>query len=205
MTGSITRRPAAAGFSLVELLVVLALIGILALIGMPWMLGTLHRAKLVATAREASTLMQGRSARGDQAGRAHHGALRRHRRRLLPSSPISRSPGTVVFETVLVPNSPLQRKVLLWAPTEGAPEGANSIVDWDEAADCVDAQPGPIFDSDGSANCAGAFRFTDQRGNFLETRVLFPATGKIVIRKWFGGNVDTDWYENGQAGKKWTW
>ena len=59
MTGSITRRPAAAGFSLVELLVVLALIGILALIGMPWMLGTLHRAKLVATAREASTLMQG--------------------------------------------------------------------------------------------------------------------------------------------------
>lgn len=204
MTGSIIRRPAASGFSLVELLVVLALIGILALIGMPWMLGTLHRAKLVATAREASTLMQG--ARLEAIKRSAP-TMVRYDVNADAFSVVAdlTQPRDGVFETVLVPNSPLQRKVLLWAPTEGAPEGTNSIVDWDEAADCVDAQPGPIFDSDGSANCGGAFRFTDQRGNFLETRVLFPATGKIVIRKWFGGNVDTDWYENGQAGKKWTW
>lgn len=204
MKSSLTRRPTAAGFSLVELLVVIALISILSLVGMPWMLGTLHRAKLVAAAREASTLMQVARLEAIKRGAPTLVSYDLTNDAFRVSADLTQ-PTDGVFETTLVPFSPLQGKIVLWAPADAAAEGAGSISAWDDALTCVDAQPGPIFNSDGSANCAGAFRFGDQRGNFLETRVLFPATGKVVIRKWFGNDTETDWYENGQAGKKWTW
>jgi len=203
MRSTLDRRPAAAGFSLVELLIVIALISILSLVAMPWMLGTLHRAKLVATAKEASTLMQV----------ARLEAIKRSAPTLVAYDSTAdgfsvsvdlTQPPDGTFETILVPNSPLQGKIVLWAPADGAPEGTNAVAEWDDDdEDCPENRPGPVFASDGSAACGGAFRFADQRGNFLETRVLFPATGKVVIRKWFP--TETDWYENGQAGKKWTW
>ena len=53
---AIRRGSADAGFSLVELLFVIALIAILTLIGLPWMIGSLNRAKLVGAANNARVL-----------------------------------------------------------------------------------------------------------------------------------------------------
>jgi prepilin-type N-terminal cleavage/methylation domain-containing protein len=200
------RSATAAGFNLIELLIVMALISILTLIGLPWLMGTIYRAKLVGAARETSVLMQ-----------------------LARLESIKRSaPGMVVWDAasnsflafldvdgdrtyvdgtdrLITGGYRLPNAIDLWGPGDGAAEGVNAIADWDELADCPNPVAGPIFRNDGSAACAGAFRFRDPRGNFVETRVLFPATGKIVIRKWFGGNADTDWSESHADGRDWIW
>jgi prepilin-type N-terminal cleavage/methylation domain-containing protein len=200
------RTASAAGFNLVELLVVMALIAILSLIGLPWLMGTIYRSKLVGAARETGVLMQ-----------------------LARLESIKRSaPAMVVWDAttdsflafldvdgdrayvdgtdrLITAGYRLPNAIELWGPGDGSAEGTNAIADWDELADCANPVGGPIFRNDGSAACAGAFRFRDPRGNFIETRVLFPATGKIVIRKWFGGDVDTDWSENHADGRDWTW
>lgn len=195
------------GFSLVELLVVLALIAILTLIGTPWMLSTLNRAKTVAAAKEASTMMQLARLESIKQGVPTQVQYVAATDSFLAFADNDRN-GTYTAGTdrVIAQGNQLPKGVYLWGPTDAGAEGTHAIADWDTAADCVDARPGPIFQTDGSCNCAGAFRFRDAHGNFLETRILFPATSKIVIRKWFGGSdPDDEWFENGEAGKKWQW
>jgi hypothetical protein len=95
--------------------------------------------------------------------------------------------------------------VALQAPTQG-PDGTLSVVGWDEPG--ADQFAGPIFLSDGSVTRAGAYRIADERerDNFLEVAVVFPATGKVAIQKWFGGgDPDTNWFENGENQMKWQW
>jgi prepilin-type N-terminal cleavage/methylation domain-containing protein len=195
-----------AGFNLVELLVVLALIAILTLVSMPWLMGTIYRAKLVGAARETSVLMQlarlesiKRSAPGmvlwDAASNSFIAFLDLDGDRAFVAA----------NDRLITAGYRLPNAIDLWGPADASAEGVNAIADWDEMADCPNPVDGPIFRNDGSAACAGAFRFRDPRGNFLETRVLFPATGKIAIRKWFGGDVDDDWSENHSDGRDWTW
>lgn len=206
MTAARTRR-ADSGFSLVELLIVLALISILTLIGMPWMFSSINRAKLVGAAKETSTLMQVARLESIKQGVPTQVIYVAAADSLLAFAD-SDQDGifTAATDRVIARGSKLPKGIYLWGPTDGAAVGANAIADWDVAAKCVDAKPGPIFRTDGSANCSGAFRFRDVHGNFLETRVRFPATAKIVIRKWFGGaDADAQWFENGEAGKEWTW
>lgn len=196
------------GFSLVELLVVMALIAIMALVGMPWLLSTLSRAKLVGAAKEASTLMQ----------LARLEAIKQS----VPTQVLFDSASNSFFvfadsdqngsftagvDRVLVRGNPLPRWIDVWGPTDSGPNGANAIWNWDDTvAACGGDRPGPVFRPDGSVNCAGAFRFRNQYDNFLETRIVFPASGKIVLRKWFrGGDPNSQWFENGESGNVWTW
>lgn len=195
------------GFSLVELLIVLALIAILTLIGMPWMLSTLNRAKVVAAAKEASTMMQLARLESIKQGVPTQVQYVAASDSFLAFADNDLSGDfTAGTDRVIAQGNRLPKGVYLWGPKDTGPEEANAIADWDVAARCVDARPGPIFRTDGSCNCAGAFRFRDAYGNFLETRILFPATSKIAIRKWFGGSdADLQWFENGEAGNQWTW
>lgn len=203
-----TRKGSAqSGFTLIELLVVIALIAILTLIGLPWLLGTLNRAKLVGAAKETATLFQV----------ARLEAIKQNRNTFVQYDSATDSifafvdlDGDGAFtdgtDRYIVQNFRLPKGVAFQGPTDVGPGLANAIDGWDVAASCADELPGPIFRVDGSANCAGAFRFGDQMGNFLETRVEFPATGKVVIQKWFGGgDPNANWYENGEANQRWTW
>jgi hypothetical protein len=98
----------------------------------------------------------------------------------------------------------LPKGVTLRAPTE-VDNGNGSVSGWDEVPD-PDKWEGPIFLSDGSVRSAGAYRLFDSRGNYLEVRIEFPATGKVSIQKWFGGgDPDANWFENGEANRKWQW
>jgi prepilin-type N-terminal cleavage/methylation domain-containing protein len=200
-----------AGFSLIELLIVLALIGLMAVWGVPALLNTLNRAKLVGASREIATLIQVArleaikkgGINGDLRNRVavvRYNTGQRNFRVLIDESPDgSFDPTTPVGGQYTLPNG-----VNLQAPTEGI-EGAGSVVGWDDVGD-ADDYPGPTFMSDGSALRAGAFRIADTRDNYLEVRVDFPATGKIVIQKWFGGaDPNANWWENGEAGHKWAW
>ena len=60
-----------------------------------------------------------------------------------------------------------------------------------------------IFESDGSVLELGAFRFGDRRDNFLEARVAPAATARIEVRKWDA--TASEWRAFGEGGKPWEW
>lgn len=205
------RSAAEAGFSLIELLVILLLIGLLAVWGYPSFLGTINRLRLTATAREAAVFMQ--VARMEAAKRSVSTQVIYQN---AATSPLGR-PSLLAFadldadgvytaagDRILAGPYVLQKGIDLWGPLDGAAEGGNAIELWDETAT---PNNGPIFSSDGSAQGIGAFRFRDRNGNFLETRIEYAGTGKVVLQKWFGpdDNPDTAWFENGESGNDWSW
>jgi len=195
------------GFSLIELLVVIVLLGLLAVWGIPTLLSTLNRTRLVGASKEIATLMQvGRleaikkgGVNGDLQGRVvalRYNAGQRSFDLLLDDTADGIfNPSTPILGTYHLPTG-----VYLRAPSE-AEEGTGSIDGWDDPG--ADSWPGPIFVSDGSVRRAGAYRIYDSRANYLEVRVDFPATGKVVIQKWFP--LLTDWFENGEGENYWQW
>jgi len=206
-------RRGEAGFSLIELLIVIALIALMAIWGVPTFLSTLHRVRVTAAAREIATLMQvGRMEAIKRSGQ--NGNLRTEVAALtydeatrtfqLEIDVDAEDPDVGAFEpeTDFGGAYTLPKGVSVAAPSGDAED---AVAGWDEVAVATDRWEGPIFLSDGSARAAGAFRLFDSRGNYLEVRIEYPATGKIAIQKWFGGNTDTDWYENGEANRKWQW
>jgi hypothetical protein len=183
------------------------LIGIMALLGYPSLLGTLNKLRLTNTAREAAVFMQ--IARMEAAKRSvptqviyqDEASSLIGRPSLLAFADVDASGA---FESandrVLAGPYPLSKGVDLWGPIDGAKEGAHAISGW--------AGDGPVFNTNGSVQSVGAFRFRDQNGNIIEARVEFAGTGKVVLRKWIGDSTDDledDWKENGEDGINWQW
>lgn len=195
------------GFTLLELLIVLAILGIMALMVTPWLLGTINRARLVSASKEVASLLQ----------LARLEAIKESREALVLFDPVvggfrayvdrnADQDYTEGTDRLIVASLPLPRTIELRGPTDTAALGSNAVVGWPDVAACPPGRLGVVFRSDGSANCAGAFRFADMKGNFLETRIEIPATGRIVIQKWFGGgNPNENWFENGEEGNAWSW
>lgn len=204
---SVRSRAPAAGFTLIELLVVIALIAIVAVIGVPWMFGTLNRAKLVGAARETANMMQLARMEAIKYSVPTQVVYDSTEGAFTAFADLDRDGAfDPAADRLVVAQYRLPKGIELWGPTDSDPGQTNAIADWDDNSVCPDALSGPIYRADGSANCGGAFRFRDRNGNFLETRILFPATSKLSIRKWFGGgDPDDNWFENGEADHKWEW
>jgi hypothetical protein len=102
----------------------------------------------------------------------------------------------------------LPRNVDPWGPEDGAAGGVLASVGFPENAELEGTA---LFDSTGRAFAPdppwGAFRLKARDKNYFEIRVFPPATGRIGVRKWVGGDHDLDasWRENGQGGKAWRW
>jgi len=198
------------GFTLVELVVVLAVLGIAALLSMPAMLGVIARQRLIGAARSVTLLLQ----------ESRLEAIRR-------TTPVevnyqnaaTCSLGEACFiafadadldgaytagtDTIVAGPLTLQPGIELWGPTDGAAEGVHAIAGWDGVGG---ADPGPTYQTDGSVDGTGAYRLRNGDGNFIEVRIEFESTAKPVMQKWFGGgDPDANWYENGEENKRWKW
>lgn len=197
------RRLGERGFTLLEVLVVVAVIGLMALWGYPALLNTLNRVKLTGIARETSILMQ--QARMEAVKRGLNTEVL-----YLDQASCAGGLGCFIAFTDIdgdgafiagiddvVGRIPLPNGVELKAPGEVA-EAAGAIDLWDVGGDAND---GPVYNTDGSVEKAGAFRLGDGRGNYLEVRIEFAGTGKPTLKKWNG----SAWKENGEDGVTWEW
>lgn len=193
-------QPRQNGFTLIETLIVVAVIGILVLISAPAFLGMLNRFKLTGASREVASLMQAARMEAikmnapaqvnyDSTSNTFIAFVDLNRDNVLASPP----------DRLLAAYVPVPKRIFFQGPGDGAPNGANAIDGWDDAP----ARLGPIFNPDGSADRVGAFRLRDSGANYLEVRVETPATGRIVLRK--RDKDDGVFYLNGESGHKWIW
>jgi len=196
-----------AGFSFIEVLVVLAIMAILLLFAIPALWTMMRQAKLRGVARETQSLM--RLARLDAIKYSAQGVVR-----IVAGDPDNGEPPVVqAFSD--------RDGDLIWdegEPMLGRCELPNSVSfkdpDGDEFEDSIkdftaDPEGGPslaVFQRDGSVRDQGAFRFADNYDNFLEVAVATDA-GRIEVHKCLvcEGDEDDDWFAEGQGERAWVW
>jgi prepilin-type N-terminal cleavage/methylation domain-containing protein len=221
-------RPAG-GFTLIEMVVVAAVLLILMMIGLPVLTRALHRYQLEGAAREISVLLRGARFEAVKTGGAGSGsgATRTWASRTVVrfdpaageavafvdlhdaagqrASDLRFNPvaGAAAGTTDhVVGRVRLPTRVRLWGPGDPEPGGAGAF-----AGLTVDPADGATrlvaFTSDGAVEEAGALRLGDGRGNFLEVRVGPRATARVDILKW--DDAEGAWLAAREGGKPWTW
>jgi prepilin-type N-terminal cleavage/methylation domain-containing protein len=193
------QRPAQErGFTLIEMLVVLAILSIAAMFSIPYLSAQIQRSKLLGVASQVSGLM--RLARLDAIKYSRCAAVgidlaaRKVNAYSDRDSDCLPDPGEEIGEVIL-PNS-----VVFGAP--GNVTGAASV---DGFSDWAGNPKMALFRSDGSIDKIGAFRFQSQQLgsgdiNYLEVNVSPAATARIALRKW----ESTAFVENDGTGV-WKW
>lgn len=219
------RRGGARGFSVLEVLVVLVVIGVLAGLGIPAVVKSLGRLQLESGSRVCVSTLR----------RARNEAIRRgvpvvvgfdETRGALsvfadvdndvgePESDLMYNPceGCVPARPARatdyeLPSSVLPGRVWFWGAEDASPGGAGMVEGFTPAPDDPAANPLIVFDPDGSVRDAGALRigsgawprdgagWADRERNFLEVRVVVASTGRIEVRKWLPGAPATASYQ----------
>ena len=189
-----------AGFTLIETLIVLAVIGLLVLITAPAFLGMINRFKLTGTTREVASLIQAARMEAIKMNAPTQVNYDSTTNTFIAFVDLDRDNAlTVPPDRILPGSAAVPLKVSFQGPGDGAPNGANAIDGWDDAP----SRLGPVFRPDGSADRVGAYRLKDANDNYLEVRIETPATGRIVLRK--RDRDDGVFYLNGEGGHKWVW
>jgi prepilin-type N-terminal cleavage/methylation domain-containing protein len=181
------------GFTLIEMLVVMALMLALVAIGIPSLQNALHQSKMRGMVQEITVAM--RLARIDAIKTSSQGIVQ-----IVPST---------------APDQPTLVRAFSDRDSDGR-LGANEKVlasfvlptgvTFDSVYKfSVDPDGGPniaIFRSDGSiADIEGAFRISDPYGNQMEVHAGPAATARIEVHKFENGK----WVSNGDNGQAWTW
>ena len=189
------------GFTLIETLVILAIMMALVMFTLPEMFAIMNRARLEGTARQVATLM--RAARLEAIKQSCYGVVMIDpaNREVLAFVDNDRD-GT--YEPSNTPPERLIGRVELPARIRFQDEvgdkdmaSVDNLVNPDTPATLPDGQV--MYQSDGSVLEIGALRFADDKGNVLEVEVDPKSTGKVEVHKW----QDGDWYASGQGGKVW--
>lgn len=181
----------AAGFTLVEVLVVLTVMLVIALLGIPALLNMVHRSKIEGITRQTAVLMQSARLEAIKTGRPAMVVANTLGNELFAFVDDATDPPNQTFDAgeEVLGRFPLPRGVTFSAP------GAQDAINGFTLAD------GPIFQLDGSVIETGSLRVGDTRGNFLEIRVEPAATGRVGVLKWDG----SQWRAAGEGGKPWEW
>ena len=181
------------GFTLLELVVVLAIIMIGVLIGYPALQKMLVRAKAESALRQAG--MEFRAARLDaikQSATVYVQADFANERLAVfrETSDDGFTPATDTF----VREMKLPKGFWFWGPSDPAAEGPS-------ATDNLGTTNREFtFLSSGAAKDIGGVRFSDSN-NFFEVHVEPKATARVTLRKWDG----TAWKQQDEGGQRWAW
>jgi prepilin-type N-terminal cleavage/methylation domain-containing protein len=188
------------GFTLIEMLVVLALMLVLATLGIPALQNALHQSKMRGMVQEISIAL--RLARID-AIKTGQSVVQ-----IVPSTgpgvlPLVRAFSDRNSDGRLDATDPVLASFYL--PTGVSFEDNNGMLDKDSVEGfSTDPAGGPnmaIFLRDGSIDKIGGFRISDPNGNRMEVHVEPAATARIEVRKFETGK----YVPNGDNGKAWTW
>lgn len=211
------------GFTLIELLVVMALMLVLMTLAVPVIWTTMRQAKIRGAASEVSALMRRARLEAIKSScpaivRAVDAVGREPARFEAFADCTQPMDGEPDADRQIVGTVHLPTGVVLKAPPDVV--GKDSIDDFSpNPADPSGAHVAlfrgdgslAFFKNDGSLDSqagGGAFRLGDPLGNFLEVRVLYPATGRIELRKCLvcANESDvSDWKAEGEGGKAWAW
>lgn len=200
------------GFSIVEMLLVIAIVGILAAMGIPWIINVVQKTKMEGLLSKTGFLFH--LAKSESIKQNFNTVVRFDlaNRQVVSfadvNGPLLGTPSDGVFNPIAgepdrttdyqlavfdLPNS-----INFSAP--GAQELIDSFTTVDNGG--TDEQVA-IFLPDGSIVDVGAVRLNDPRGNFFEIRVAPQGTARVQTRKW--DDVETEWFEQGEEDRVWQW
>lgn len=189
------------GFTLIETLIVLAIMMALALFTLPEFFAIMNRSKLEGTARQTATLM--RAARLEAIKQSCYGVVKLD---LTNRQVIGFVDNDLdgIYEPANTPPERLIGRVDLSSRLSFKDQLGNknmaSVKGLDNPSTPVALPDGQVmYQSDGSVLATGALRFADERGNALEVNVDPRTTGKVEVRKFQG----SAWISNGEGGKAW--
>jgi hypothetical protein len=205
MTNTETERNESGRLGLLEILVALALAGVLVLVTLPWLFASLHRARLSRAARDTRELIELSRLQARKLGLRTHVVVDETGRRLVAFVDVDLD-GVYDLDGdyPVGPALELPKAIELRAPGEGTVLGPHAVVGFEPPV--AGAARGPVFLADGSLWRAGAFRFADSRGNFLEVRLAGEPEAPATVRKWAGGSdPEGAWFESGEGGRPWRW
>lgn len=208
------------GFTLLELLIVLAIFGIIASIGLPAIFNLIHRAKIEGITRETAVLMRKARLEAIKQGvqtvvdiDASTGEIRAfadvHGLAVTdpPDGKYKNDSSQPRGESDYIIGTPyvLPNKVTFSFPGADAEAKASTFVNMPDFPDAI-----AIFQPNGSILNTGAIRFGDSRDNYLEVRVDPAATARIEIRKWnaaVSANPldNSQWFAPGENDLPWIW
>lgn len=199
------------GFTLIEVLVVLAILAMITLMAAPYLATQIQRSKLIGAANQAVGVL--RMARMDSIKNSQCAMV-------LIDPSLGQVQAFSDRDADCVPSAPdvkigemvLPKNVTFTAPGDKA--AALSVKGFTTRAGNPNMA---VFRGDGSIRDVGAFRFQarelgGRKANWLEVNVDPAATARIELRKWKGPdnpddaalNNDLNWHANGDGGN-WKW
>ena len=206
------RSSQTAGFTLIEMMVMMATLAIAATVGMPALLNYMQRAKLEGSARQIVSILHSTRLEAITRGAPSVVGIDEATGELVAFVDVDGETSTAPPDGLFNPvdgdaYKQTDYELVRFSPPAGLklanPEG-------DRGIDSVDGfvNPAPIpahiayFGIDGSVADDGAFRIADERGNFLEARIAAASTARVELRKWDG----SEWREQGEVeGGAWSW
>jgi len=182
-------RRRAAGFTLIETLIVLLIFGILVILVLPNFLKAIQHQKLLGVTQQTAILM--RLAR-----------LQAIKTAVSTVVQIDTAKGTVTAFSDPNNNQTLDSGETMLGQIGIDQSKAKGVTLM--AVSGFTSPPTPavaIFRSDGSTAAVGAFRFQNASGDQIEARVMAATSGRIVLQKYNGST----WLPNGEGANAWKW
>jgi len=210
------------GFTLIEALVVLAIVGIIALILIPATQKFMHRSRMEGFARQVAMVCN--EARLESIRRGVNVIVRidTTNNDVFAFADVNGSDSTKPPDMLFNPDTSVTdpkrtdyqvARLHIPGDIQRIAPGALKTEDGFTTDPTSTTQGIAVFQSTGGVKDAGAFRFGDAIKNFLEVRIAPAPTARITLRKWnaqLAVNPDdpvgnNHWYEPGEGGKPWEW
>ncbi len=206
------RNPSSRGFTAIEMLVVIAILGILLTTGIPLFTSIIQQTKMVGIINNTGSMF--RYARSEAIKKNFQTVLRYdfNTRRVEVFADLhgtaTTDPPDGIFNPV-VGEPPTTTDY--WLGSFGLPAGIE--VEAPGTQDEIDGfttvnnggtnEQVAIFLPTGSIDVVGALRLADARGNYFEIRISPAATARIHVQKW--DTTELEWFEKGEDGHAWEW